>query len=122
MTQLKMDDNDDLAVENNRFVLTENNSDQEIEQRLLQGLRFFLNEWFLDNSRGIPYFQAVFEKGTPPIVIESIFKDTIIGTNGVDSLDRFAPLEFDPATRVLTVDFDVTTINGNNLTINEALP
>jgi len=122
MTQLKMDDNNDLAIENNRLVLTENNSDEEIRQRLLQNLRFFLSEWFLDKTVGLPYFQAVFVKGTPPEIVEAAFKDAIIGTDGVDFLSRFDPLDLNSATRSLTVSFDVQTINGNNLTINEVLP
>ena len=122
VTQLKMDDNDDLAIENNKFVLTSNNSDEEIRQRLLQRLRFFYGEWFLETTKGIPYFQAVFVKGTPPDIIEGIFKETIIATEGVVSLTRFEPLDFNTATRELTVDFDVQTINSDTLTINEAIP
>lgn len=122
MTQLKMDDNDDVAIENNRFVWTVNDSDEEIRQRLIQSLKFFLGEWFLDKNEGLPYFQAVFVKGTPPDIIEAAFKDRIIGVNGVNDLQRFEPLDLNSATRQLTVDFDVRTINGNNLTINEVLP
>lgn len=122
MTQLKMDDNDDLAIENNKFVLTENDSDEEIRQRLLQNLRFFLAEWFLDKTLGLPFFQAIFVKGTPPDIVEASFKDVIIGTEGVDTLNKFDPLDLNSATRDLSVSFDVTTINGNNLTINEVIP
>lgn len=122
MTQLKMDINNDVAIENNRLVLTDHNSDQEISQRLLQRLRFFQGEWFLNRIEGLPYFQAVFVKGTPPDIIEAAFKDVIIATEGVESLQRFAPLDLNTATRELTVDFDVRTINGNNLTINEVVP
>lgn len=122
MTQLKMNDNDDVAIENNRFVWTVNNSDEEIRQRLIQNLKFFLGEWFLDINQGVPYFQAIFVKGTPPEIVEAAFKDVIIGTDGVTDLKRFEPLDLNSATRELKVDFDVTTINGNNLTINEVLP
>lgn len=122
MTQLKMDDNNDIAIENNTFVLTENNSDEEIRQRLLQRLRFFLNEWFLDKAEGLPYFQTIFVKGTSPEIIEASFKDRIIGTDGVETLNTFEPIEYSAATREAKVVFDVTTINGNNLTINEVLP
>jgi hypothetical protein len=122
MTQFKMDDNDDIAIENNTFVLTSNNSDEEIRQRLLQALRFFLGEWFLDTTEGIPYFQTILVKGTPPDIIEAEFKSAILGVEGVASLNEFEPLEYEPATREMKVVFDVTTINGNNLSINEVLP
>lgn len=122
MTQLRQDDNGDLLISNNRFSFTENNSDEEISQRLKQALKTFLAEWFLDSTIGIPYFQAVFVKGTPPEIIAGLFKDAIIAVQGVLTLTRFDDLEYDPATRELKVSFDVTTINGNNLTINEVLP
>ena len=122
MTQFKMDDNADIAIVNNTFVLTENNSDEEIRQKLIQRLKFFLGEWFLDITKGVPYFQVVFIKGTSPDVIESTFKDTIIGTDGISTLNRFDPIEYDASTREAKVNFDVTTINGNNLNINEVLP
>lgn len=122
MTQLKMDDNDDVAIINNGVALTQNNSDEEIRQRLLQNLRFFLGEWFLDQTEGLPYFQAVFVKGTPPDIVEAAFKDRIIGTDGVESLERFEPLDLNSATRELKVDFDVKTINGTIININEVLP
>lgn len=122
MTQFKMDDNNDVAIENNSFVLTENNSDEEIRQRLIQRLKFFLGEWFLDVTEGLPYFQVIFVKGTSPDLIEGAFKDRIIGTPGVTTLNRFDPIDYSAATREAKVNFDVTTINGNNLKINEVLP
>jgi len=122
MTQLKMDINDDLAIENNSFVLTENNSDEEIRQRMIQSLKFFLGEWFLDRIEGVPYFQTVFVKGTSPDIIEAIFKEKIIDVNGVSILNNFEPIEYTASTREMKLVFDVTTINGNNLIINEVLP
>lgn len=121
MTQLLMDENNDLAIVENKFVLTENLSDLEISQKLIQRLRLFLNEWFLDTTRGLPYFQAILVKGTPASVIKSAFIDEIIGTAGVVSINSFDDLDLDSGTRVLKVKFDVTTINGNNLTIDEVI-
>lgn len=122
MSQFKLDDDGDLLIEGNKFVLTQHNSDDEIAQRLMQRLRFFFGEWFLDVSAGVPWFQIIFEKSTSPDIIEGILKETIIGTEGVVTLDRWVPLEYDPKTRLVQVVFDVTTINGNNLVINEVLP
>ena len=69
----------------------------------------------------IAYFELVFVKGTPVDIIEAEFKDRIIGTDGVKTLSRFDPLSFDTASRELIVSFDVKTINGNTITINEVL-
>jgi hypothetical protein len=117
MTQLRMDDNDDVEYKNNSFSLTENNSDEEIRQRLLQALRLFFNEWFLDKTIGIPYFEAVFVKGTPAYIIEAIFKDTILSVQGVMILSRFERVDFDAGTRIAKLSFDVITVNGDTITI-----
>jgi len=122
MTQIRMTEDGDADITNNQLSLTQHNSDEEISYRLVQRLKFFFGEWFLDNSEGVPWIQIIFEKSTSPDIIEGILKDTIIGTEGVKTLDRWEPLQFDRATRDVQVVFDVTTINGNTLTINEALP
>lgn len=122
MTQVRLNDDGDVDTSNNRFSLTQHNSDEEIALRLMQRLKFFFGEWFLDVSAGVPWFQIIFEKSTSPDIIEGILKDTIIGTEGVITLDRWVPLDYDPKTRLVKVVFDVTTINGNTLYINEVLP
>lgn len=122
MSQFRLNDDGDLDISSNKFSVTQHNSDEEISQRIMQRLRFFFAEWFLDVSEGVPWFQIIFEKGTSADIIEGILKETIIGTEGVVTLDRFEPLQFDPKTRLVQVVFDVTTINGNNLVINEVLP
>lgn len=122
MTQLKMNDNDDIEILNNTASLTENDSDIEISQRLKQRLKFFYGEWFLDKTKGLPWFQLIWVKGTKAELIEAAFIDMIIGTDGVTSLQSFDDLDLDSATRKLSVKFDVKTINGETLTINEVLP
>lgn len=122
MSQIKLNSDGDIDITGNKFSLTVHNSDEEIAQRLVQKLKFFFGEWFLDVTQGVPWFQIIFEKGTSPDIIEGIIKEAIIETEGVVTLDRFEPLEYDPKTRELTVVFDVTTINGENLPINEVLP
>ena len=121
MTQIVQTLGGDIAITNNKFTLTDNDSDEEIVQRLKQNLKTFLNEWFLDKTLGLPYLQIIFVKGTPVSVIEASFKGVIIATSGISTIERFEDLDLDAATRGLTVDFDVTTINGNTITINEVL-
>jgi len=121
MTQIIQTLEGDIDFTNNTFSITKNLSDEEIVQSLKQNLKTFLNEWFLDLSIGLPYIQILFVKGTPPEVIEAAFKDAIIKTNGVETLNSFDDLDLDSGTRKLSVNFDVTTINGNNVTINEVI-
>ena len=102
----------DLAIQNNNLALTTNDSDQEIEQRIRQNLLTYLGEWFLDITIGIPYLQLVYQKGVPAIMIEAAFKDVITNTPWVAALTQFDPIDLDSATRRLTVNFSVRTINN----------
>jgi hypothetical protein len=111
MSQLSMTDDGDIYIENNRFKLVDRKA--EIRQRLIQNLRTFFTEWFLDTTLGVPYHQVIFEKGTPISEIESLIIDEILKTNGVENLIEFKPLDLDPANRGLSVDFEVATVFGS---------
>jgi hypothetical protein len=115
-----MNDDNDIAIENNKFVLV--NGDEEIRQRLIQNLQTFFQEWFLDLDLGIAYHQIIFKKGTAIEVIEDLFKDEIISTQGVQTLERFDPLDLDGFTRSLKVKFGVQTVNSTFITIERELP
>jgi len=120
MSMLKMNDDNDIDITNNRFSLV--NGDEEIRQRLIQNLQTFFQEWFLDLDLGIPYHQIIFKKGTPVETQEDIFKDEIIKAQGVQKLERFDPLDLDGSTRGLTVKFGVQTENSQFITIEKELP
>ena len=110
-------ENNDLKIQNNNFVFSETYSDQEVEQRLMQNLQFFLGEWFLNTALGIPYLQLVFIKGVSPLLIESAFKRAILDTDGVSSLSEFSPIEYDIPTRAITLNFVIKTVNNNLLPV-----
>ena len=107
----------DLALQNNNLVLTEDNSDQEIEQRIRADLRLFLGEWFLDITVGVPWIQSILVKGVDPFIAEALIKEAINNVFGVVGLVRFDPILFDTATRNLTVNFEVLTVNNTRLPI-----
>lgn len=53
-------------------------------------LRFFLGEWFLDQSAGIPYYEQIFIKQqNAKAKIDAIFKAAIVGTPTIQSLQSF---------------------------------
>jgi hypothetical protein len=118
MSQLRMTDAGDIYVGANRFSLVDRRA--EIRQRLIQNLRTFFGECFLDTTKGLAYHQVIFEKGTPQTVIESLIIDEILKTTGVTNLTRFEPLDLDPKTRTLTVDFEVATVFGT-IAVEEVL-
>jgi len=58
-------------------------------QRLKIKLRFFLGEWFLNESVGIPYWESIFVKNPNLAVVRSIFRKAILSDKAVTSLNQF---------------------------------
>lgn len=110
MSDLKMSEStNDLELVNGDLALTAN--DDAIRQHIVQRLRTFLGEWFLDLSVGVPYFQDVLVKNPNVQVVDGVLKQTILDTPGVIELMTFE-LDFDAGTRKLKVDCSVRTQNG----------
>lgn len=113
----KLDDNNDLIIENNNLVLID--GIDLVRQLLLERLRTFRGEWFLDVTVGVPYFQDIMKKGVNINSVSSILKDEIVGTPGVISLKSFE-LDFDNLIRELKVVFSAQATQGEIL-INEVI-
>jgi hypothetical protein len=104
----------DLLVIDNDLVLTSDvdpNGTNSILQDILQRLRLFLGEWFLDNTQGVPYFQQVFVKNPQMSKIEAIFIEVILSTSGVDSLIEYS-FKTVPTTRRFEISFSAQTTKG----------
>lgn len=80
---------------------------QEIAQNVKVRLLLFLGEVWLDTTQGVPYFQEVLLKGVDPAALQVVFREAILGADGIVSIELLE-LAFDPATRVLTVDYQAT--------------
>lgn len=89
-----------------------------IKQDLLMRLRFFLGEWFLDTDIGVPYLEQVLIKSPNADVTRGVFREAILATPGVKSLNSLV-LAFNTGARTLTVTFRCDTELGE---INGALP
>lgn len=109
MSDIKMTDEGDLAIENGSLSMV--TGQDGIRQDLIQKLRSFLGEWFLDLSDGVPYYQNILIKNPSPQVVESLLQDRILSTPGVIEILSFN-LDYDPALRKLTGAFDVRTEEG----------
>lgn len=87
-----------------------------IRQSVQIHLQFFLGEWFLDPTAGIPWWQKVFKKVQDPNVLQPIFRNGILAVTGVSAIEQLV-LTFDHATRVLNVayqlDGDVGLLDGS---------
>lgn len=115
----------DLLIVDNDLVLTTDvdpNGTNPILQDILQRMRLFLGEWFLDNSVGVPYFQQIFVKNPDMSKVEAIFIEIILSTNGVDSLIDYTftsnnqlrqfEVSFSAQTTKGIVDYSGTLISG----------
>ena len=110
MSDIKLEtDTHDLEVINGELSLTEGLEAR--SQHLKQRMGMFFGEWFLNTLRGIPYVQQVFKKNPNPVVIDSIFKNEIVSTQGVLELQTFS-LDLEETTRELTVSFKARTDDG----------
>lgn len=106
----------DLYLTNQDLTLT--TEDTEVIQDLKIRLQFILNEWFLDNSIGVPYPQIIFEKNVNISTLYSIFRNEIKNTEKVQKITNLL-LTPDSNKRVLTVQFSI--IQDSGTIINQTL-
>ena len=109
---------EDIELVGNDFVLTE--GVDAIKQHLSQRLKTFLNEWFLDNRIGVPYFEHVLKKNFDAVVVDTVFKKVIIDTPGVLELLAFSA-DLDNSARTLNITFKARTSEGI-INFSEVLP
>lgn len=111
-TTLKLNDAHDLDIVNNNFVVVDGIT--ALRDRLATNLKTFQNEWYLDPTLGIPYFEQVFTKAVNVGVLYTIFSGVIRKTEGVAAVNSLV-FDQDNANRVLTITFSVTSDDGTIL-------
>jgi hypothetical protein len=114
---LKLKIDNDLDIVNGDLVLVDV-SRYAIIQELNIRLGFYLDEWFLDTTAGIPYLQYIFQKGASLQTINGLFQKEILATAGVNNIIDFNII-FDNDNRIFTLDFKVDTIYGVITNIQE---
>lgn len=82
-----------------------------VQQDILQAMRTFLNEWYLDNTLGIPWFQQILIKNPDQSKIDAIFINTILSRRGVIQLLSYDFEEIRPD-RILKDTFKVQRTTG----------
>lgn len=80
---------------------------QQIKIRFL----FFLGEWFLNVSQGVPYYRDILIKAPNRAVVEGLLREVIITTPNVLAVDELS-FEYDSVTRELDVRFRADTDFG----------
>lgn len=116
MVNLKLDADNDLDLSTGGLELI--TGTDEIVQKLVTRLQFFLGEWFLDARQGIPYFEDVLVKNPDLVVIQGIFREAILETPGVAALLGVIETTVDRALRILSVSFTAQLESGDVVEFN----
>lgn len=104
----------DLLLRNGDLVLTGDANpagSPPVLQQILQRLRFFLGEWFMDNTQGVPWLQQILTKSASAGPADAILQNTILGTPGVVALLAYSS-DLDRVHRTLAISFRAQTTAG----------
>lgn len=93
-------------------------SPEAVAQAVGTRLRLWLGEWFIDQTEGTPYQQAVLGKYTAATIAPAI-RARILGTQGVTALDSL-DVQIDPDARQAAVTALISTAYGP-ATVTEVL-
>lgn len=120
MSDLRIDLDNELVLENGDLVLTTSETDN-IAQNIRQRLRVLKGEWFLDRTLGLPYFETILEKNPNSVLVATLFKQTILETRGVTKLNTFSMTYDNNNLRELVVTFEATITTGDILYFEEQI-
>ena len=110
MKDLELDfDGKDLVTKNGDIKIIQ--KDDAIRQNISQRLQMFIGEWFLDTSKGVPYYQYILMKNPDMDLVSASLKDAILKTPGVLELIDF-DFDFLNSNRTLSVTLTARTTAG----------
>jgi hypothetical protein len=102
----------DLRVVNGRMRFFEGKDT--IAQKVKIRLQLFQGEWFLDQRIGFPYWQKVFVKNPDLRSLRALYKQAILESPGIASVDN---LDLELTDRALNLEFDATTDEGESISL-----
>lgn len=104
----------DLVLENGDLSLS-SGADAAM-QAIMQRIRFFLGEWFADESLGVPYWTEILGKKAPNIpAIREVFRQTILSAPGVASINKIDLAWASTGTRTMNLTFEAVMDDGTLL-------
>ena len=104
----------DLLIVNSDLCLTSDANPagtMAILQDVVQRLRTFLGEWFMDTSAGVPWLQQILVKGVSLAVVDELIQNAILATPGVLQLANYSSTA-NSVGRFLSVSFSLITSSG----------
>ena len=108
MSDLVRSDNDFTVNKRGDFEIDDGG--RSVAQRVIERLRSFSGEWFLDDE-GLPYFQDIFGKSVSYQAAYALVLDTIAATPGVAYVNKFE-MFLDTETRQYKVEADIQSVFG----------
>jgi len=99
----------DITFRNNKLETVR--GEDEMVQKINCCLGSSREDWFLDTTLGVPYFQQLYRKGITKEEILAVFLNYISRIEGVIAI-TYMDVTFDPAKRTATLDFRVRTKDG----------
>ena len=99
----------DLFLENGSIATID--AGDQVVQHVRTRLLTYLEEWFLDTTAGLPYFQQIFIKPANLTLTEAVIRNEILETSDVEKLISFE-FTFNKTKRTLEVKFEAQTTFG----------
>ena len=84
---------------------------ENLAQRLVIRLQTFRNEWFLDGTIGIDYFNQIAGKNRSKAAVDAIIQAEILKEQEVLQITAYSSV-VDKTTRKITNQFTVRTVDG----------
>jgi len=113
MRNISLDSNNNLVIEDGALRIY--SGLDEYLQAVRNALATFRGEWFLNPGIGVPYYEKIFDKLLERSALRSIFVDQIKTVPGTLSVDEIS-FELGTGTRILSVDFTVSSVYGSGNT------
>jgi hypothetical protein len=116
MTDFLLDESNDLAIGTD-FILTGDQANA-VKQLIMIELRTILGEWFLDQSKGLPYFSSVLGKNPNKHYLATLFKNALLALPQIKQVQSLE-VNIISATRTAAVSFVVELHNGEALSVDQ---
>lgn len=110
MTTLAQGPDGDLALTDGR--LTKLSGPYEKAQKILNRLRLFKGEWFLDTRVGVPYFSVVLIKNPDLDIVKRLFRRVVLSVPGIVEMPDIQ-ITWDTKARTLAYTFRAIDDEGN---------
>lgn len=103
----------DIVIEGFDLKLTDNETS--LTQLLKQELLTFKGDWFLDQDKGLPYYQDILGQRNSIDSVRAIFIEAIKSVSGVKEI---VDLELNLNGKDRTLDVSITVLDEYNNTVN----